>query len=79
MGRRSSFGSVVNRSLKAMAREADRAARAAAREQKARMQIISLDFVDWLKNETMETYLDNIPKWIKYLKEIKAEREKYGI
>ena len=43
------------------------------------MQIISLDFVDWLKNETMETYLDNIPKWIKYLKEIKAEREKYGI
>ncbi len=43
------------------------------------MQIMSLDFVDWLKNETMETYLDNIPKWIKYLKEIKAEREKYGI
>lgn len=38
MGRRSSFGSVVNRSLKAMAREADRAARAAAREQKARMK-----------------------------------------
>lgn len=38
MGRRSSFGSVVNRSLKAMAREADRAARAAAREQKARMR-----------------------------------------
>ena len=38
MGRRSNFGSVVNRSLKAMAREADRAARAAAREQKARMR-----------------------------------------
>lgn len=38
MGRRSSFGSVVNRSFKAMAREADRASRAAAREQKVHMR-----------------------------------------
>jgi|GEM_PF-2797638 len=36
MGRRTSFGSIVNQSLKAMAREAARAEKAAMREHKAR-------------------------------------------
>lgn len=38
MARRSSFGSIVNQSLKAMAREAAKAERAAERERKALMR-----------------------------------------
>lgn len=43
------------------------------------MQILTKDFVSWLKNETMEIYLSNIKQWIEYIKEVEAERKKYNL
>lgn len=43
------------------------------------MQILTKDFVSWLKNETMEIYLSNIKQWIEYIKEVEAERKKYDL
>lgn len=35
------------------------------------MQILTLNDVIWLKNETFEKYIENIDKWIEYLQEIR--------
>lgn len=43
------------------------------------MQILTKDFVSWLKNETMEIYLSNIKQWVEYIKEVEAERKKYDL
>lgn len=45
----------------------------------SKMQIIDADNVTWLENQPIETYIENIAKWIEYIRFIKAEREKYGI
>ena len=38
----------------------------------SKMQILERNNVIWIKNETMETYLKNIDKWIEYIKDTKS-------
>lgn len=38
----------------------------------SKMQIITKDNVIWLENEPIEVYLENIERWIEYIKEVKG-------
>lgn len=37
----------------------------------SKMQIITKDNVIWLENEPIEVYLENIERWVEYIKEVK--------
>lgn len=37
----------------------------------SKMQIITKDNVVWLENESIEIYLENIDRWVEYIKEVK--------
>jgi len=36
----------------------------------SKMQIITLTTVTWLENLTLEEYISNISKWVKYIKQL---------
>lgn len=38
----------------------------------SKMQIITKDNVIWLENEPIEVYLENIERWVEYIKEVKG-------